>query len=143
MSGVARPGLRWLPMLLVVAGCRDATEALEIPPRLEGDGSPPVRLTFSPEDDRSPSWNVAGDSVLFVAQGEEPFQETPGLLLRVSDGGSALEGVVPEVQFPGLPRRQFATPVVSPAGDRVAWMELFTLRGGRGCPKPACGCAPR
>ena len=126
--------------LLTLLGCRDATV-----PDLPADRDPPEdelprRLTFSIEDDRNPSWSVAGDSVYYAAPGSAPFAPAPGVLLRVPVDGGEAEQVLPEVQLATGPQRWLSSPVLSEDGESLAYVELWLVDDGILCPALTVQC---
>ncbi len=124
-----------------LSGCRDATEPFRPVEGPIGPGAPPLQVTFSAGEDRSPTWNAAGDTILYATEGFPPFPELPGLILRLPALGGRAEMVVPELQSTGL-RRWLATPVPSPDGGRLAYVEMWSVPGPELCVAVAVQCTP-
>lgn len=111
------------PLLL---GCRD-----DVPP-FEAEDRPAVeagRLTFSPKDDRSPTWSTAGDSIYYSAEGYGHLPPDPGVLVGLPAGGGTSQPILSNVQLPNGTRRQhwLVAPAVSPDGAIVAFAEITAV----------------
>lgn len=129
-----------LAALLLVPACRDAPA----PPDPSGPGWVPeeggLRLTYSPADDRAPTWTADGSRILYAA-GEPDFAPTsPAVLVSVPASGGTLRRALP----PGsvvAGASYHTAPRVSPSGDRVAFVDVIGLASDT-CPggleQPTC-----
>lgn len=122
---------RLLPFVLLglaSAGCRDAV-APWVAPAAPPDTAGAVRLTWSAGADRHPQWLPGGDSVLYAGDGFPGLPAALGLLLRVPRAGGAAHLLIPALQATAAgAARRFLQPVLSPAGDRIAFFEIVTVR---------------
>lgn len=138
------PGRAWGGALLLAlaVACRDATG----PFQAGGDElivtELPRQLTFSPEDDRSPSWDPDGSAVLYATRGRPPFPPAPGLLVKVPAGGGTAEPVLPDVQEAEGARSRFGTPTLTADGGTLALSDLWFVASREVCPAPAIFCDP-
>lgn len=112
---------------LAAAGCRD-----DVAPFESADAGAPAsrgQLTTSAGDDRAPSWSESGDSVFYSAEGFGVLPPARGVLVGLPrEGGPALE-ILTNAQLPneaGL-FPWFTAPVLSPQGDRLAYLEIAPL----------------
>ncbi|MBI4409775.1 MAG: PD40 domain-containing protein [Gemmatimonadetes bacterium] len=133
-----------LVLLLGLTACRDATAPFRIDDRGIPEAAAIVQLTFSPKHDHAPAWSRNGDSVYYSAHGFDVFGTRPGVLLSVPRGGGMAQRLFDRLQA-GLFVPWIAAPVVSPAGDRIAFVFLTqVLALGVTCPPPSntLSCAP-
>lgn len=131
------PWLVALVLALVLGGCRDATEPTGTDMLEKVNRDLPRQLTYSPDDDRSPTWSQDGRFVIYTAPGLPPFAETNGVLFRIPAVGGDAQVVLPEVQFPSGVDHWFTTPVLAPDGDRLAYAEMWSVSTGEMCPGAA------
>lgn len=96
--------------------------ATESWPWMTGDS---LQLTYAPGDDRSPTW-LGNDSLAYSSEAFDPFPDWPAVLAVVPRGGGTARLLVPVVYQSPVALR-LVTPVASPTGDRVAYIDL-TLR---------------
>ena len=121
---VLEPGL----LVLALASCREAVAPwgpVDAPP----DTAAAIRLTWSAGADGYPQWLPGGDSVLYVGDGFPGLPSASGLLLRIPRAGGAARLMIPALQASAVgAERRFAQPAISPAGDRIAFFEIVTVR---------------
>lgn len=129
-------GLSALCLALLLPGCRDSTEFGPADPLVGAGEELPRQLTWSPEDDRAPTWSPDGQEVYYDTHGLYPFAETPGLLMRVPVEGATAEPLLPELQFPSAARSWLTSVEVSPDGSRLAYVEMETITDGDLCSGP-------
>lgn len=128
-------GLVAAAALLALLACRDGPEPFEAvnrPPRQEL----PLRLTFSPGDDRSPTWSPGGDSVYYTAEGFDHLQRSNGVLVAVAREGGITGPILKDVQNPLAPRRWLMAASRSPDAARIAFAEMwrhYLTEGTEGC----------
>ena len=108
-------------MVLFATSCSDGPAAFEL-----GDQFPPgdgqtFRLTYNLNDDRTPVWSLAGDSVYFSAESYPPFAPTGGLLLAAPRAGGVVHPLFPQG---ALAQPSLVAPARSPDGTAIAFFEL-------------------
>jgi WD40 repeat protein len=117
--------------LLIIAcvaasDCRDAPEPF-VPPGPEAPAEPVWQLTFSPGDDRTPTWSADGARVIYSAAGFEDSAATRGLLLSIPFEGGPAETALPDVQTDTGPPFWFTTPSTTASGERLAFAHVIRL----------------
>lgn|SRR5690606_32242809 len=132
-------------LALAMSACREGVTPFTPPVR--DYGGPIYALTFGAGQDSDPGWAPSGDHILYHTT---QFMTVPGVsgvvLLIPADGGTA-EPVFGDLQRPGA--RAFATPAISPDGERVAYMDMMSVDAPRMCrvagfpPDEAPECAPQ
>ncbi len=128
-----------LVLALAVAGCRgapDAFSAVDLP--LSGGDT--VRLTYSISDDRSPTWR-GPDTVMYAAGAFEGAAQWQGFVAALPRQGGTFRPIMAQLYAPGI-TRWLATPVSSPAGDRVAYASLDVVNPGVLCPNTRAAVIP-
>jgi hypothetical protein len=127
--------------------CRDRVEPYQPVDRPQNPASP-VRLTYSPDDDRTPGWSLNGDTVYYSAE-SEPEEVFPAwtprewTLMKQLRTGSAAEIVLPNVQSPDSRTEHWLTsPALDPASMGLAFIEISELWAPHTCPlsfgPPSC-----
>lgn len=121
---VARPlSFLALAALLLWPACADGPTVFRASDRLPSDARP-LRLTYSPGDDRAPIFSAAGDSVYYAAENPDALPAGGGILVAVPAGGGGQRAVVPSsTPDDGLPR-WFTAPALSASGDRLAYVQI-------------------
>jgi Tol biopolymer transport system component len=92
-----------------------------------------LRLTYSPGDDRTPTWSQNGDSIYYAASGFDVFSDESVVLVAIPRLGGAACMMTRNIQIPGSAERWLEAPNVHPDGERFAYAEV-----GPPWP-PACG----
>lgn len=110
--------------MAALTGCRDGLEPFALTPAVT-DTTAALRLTFSTGDDLYPAWSADGQQIIYAGAGFPGVPAGRGLLFSVPRTGGPVSLIFPEVQGPaaGGPR-WLAGPSVSPADDRVAYIEV-------------------
>jgi len=117
--------LVWAPSLIVAGGCRDDVEPFVPQEQLQYAGR---RLTFSPGDDRSPSWSRNGDTLYYSADSLVGLFPGSGALVRLPLTGGSAELLLDEVQSRGIADQPWlVAPMLSPDGSRLVFVELDAL----------------
>lgn len=142
-----RPSTSWAPtalaaLPLLLVGCRDSVDPF-IPDDRPGVATGSSwRLTYSPVDDRAPSWGHSGDTLFYHRPGTGALPPSPGVLVAVPFRGGEARPALPAVQTPGGVRRRLAAPALSPDGARIAFAELSSAYDrnpcGSGDTPPTC-----
>lgn len=127
-------------MLLIIScvaaiGCRDAPEPF-IPPDREVPTDPVWQLTFSPGDERAPTWSQDGQRVVYSAASFEDTAATPGLLLSIPFKGGVAEKVLSDVQTDTGPPFWLTTPSLALSGERLAFAHMIRLHNELLCLEP-------
>jgi Tol biopolymer transport system component len=124
--------LRRNVLLLIVtaaaSGCRDG-----VPPFTPADREIPDdawALTFGYGQDADPQWLPTGDSLLYHTDRLGTPSAGLGVLARIDARGG-----IAAVQFAAIHAsgRMLATPVYSPAGDRVAYTDVMRVHAPEAC----------
>jgi hypothetical protein len=117
---------RWIVGLLFAWGawaCHDA------PGPWEPDGEPvpegPRQLTFSSGDDRSPTWSLGGDSILYVAEGYGDLARSDGVLVSIHRKGGTVAPALPLLQPPRAAAPAVLAPALEPATGRIAYAQTL------------------
>jgi hypothetical protein len=113
-----------LALALLATSCSDGPGPFDLGKQFpEGNGNA-LRLTYNLNDDRTPAWSVAGDSVYFSAESYPPFAPTSGLLLAAPRAG----GVVSPLFAQGsLLQPVFVAPAIASDGAQIAFFEISKL----------------
>ena len=109
---------------VTVTGCHGDVEPFSANDRESDPEGFTQRLTYSPGDDRTPSWSPGGDSVYYAAAGFDVFADESVVLVGVPREGGAAGLITTNVQIPGTSERWLTAPQVSPSGDRLAYAEV-------------------
>ena len=119
--------LSMLALALGPAACRDATSPFDARDRRALAVAEVQRLTFSPEDDRSPTWNAASDTVYYSGFSNDLAPAAAGTLLAIGLEGDGVARLVLMDAQVGLNAQRW---LVAPAryGDRVAFVALEELQ---------------
>jgi len=94
----------------------------EVPPGVR-------QLTFSPGDDRSPTWSLGGDSILYVAEGYGDLARSSGVLVSIPREGGPITSVFPLLQPPRATASTVLEPAVEPGTGRIAYAQVLTAQG--------------
>jgi hypothetical protein len=108
--------------IIVFATCREAPTGFT-PEDRPAQATSPLRLTFNHLNDRAPTFSANGDTIYYTAEGYDVFPRGQGVLLAVPRAGGSARLVVGSVQQ--ATTRWLTTPVLSPTGDRVAFIDVF------------------
>ncbi len=117
----------------LVCACRE-----DLPP-FEANDRPPVdssavRLTSSPNDDRSPAWSANGDTLFFSAEGTGELSGNPGVLLAVPRLSGAARIALETIQSPNAREIPWlVTPAADPTSPRLAFIEIVRLWDPHAC----------
>ncbi|HSJ09227.1 MAG TPA: hypothetical protein VK928_04915 [Longimicrobiales bacterium] len=114
-----------------LAGCRDGVAPYEVPERAIDENEPVRQVTFGSGQDRDPAWMPAGDVILYHTDDYSALRTARGALLRIGAAGGVALPILGELQNAG--GRLLATPVVSPDGSRVAYIDLVGVHPLIGC----------
>ena len=127
--------------------CREQVEPYQPVDRPQNPASR-SRLTYNPEDDRSPAWSLNGDSVYYSAESESEdvfpaWTPRPWTLMKQPRQGGMAEIVLRNVQSPDSRSEHWLTsPLLEPTGSRLAFIELSQLWAPHTCPlrfgPPSC-----
>ena len=79
---------------------------------MEADGSSPTRLTFSEEDDYSPTWSPDGSRIAFVSNRDRRPEYVPEIYVMDTDGSNQTR----------LTFNEASSPAWSPDGSRIAFV---------------------
>ncbi|MGD8826607.1 MAG: hypothetical protein PVI24_16605 [Myxococcales bacterium] len=118
--------------------CRDQVEPYQPLDRPQNTAST-ARLTYSPDDDRSPTWSLNGDTVYYTAEArsEEVFPAwtpRPWTLMKQPAKGGMAEIVLRNVQSPNSRSEHWLTsPSLEPVGSRLAFIEISRLWAPHTC----------
>lgn len=118
--------------------CRDQVEPYRPVDRPENPASR-ARLTYSPDDDRTPAWSLNGDTVYYSAESESEqvypaWTPREWILMKQRRTGSAAEIVLPNVQSPDSRAEHWLTsPVPNSAGSSLAFIEISELWAPHTC----------
>lgn len=116
-----------------ITACHGDVEPFSANDRDPKSGFITLRLTYSPSDDRTPTWSQNGDSIYYAATGFDVFSDESVVLVGVSRLGGAAGMITTNIQVPGTSERWLVAPQVHPSGQRFAYAEV-------GPPWPrACG----
>jgi Tol biopolymer transport system component len=115
----ARIGL--LGIVLWATSCSDGPAAFELGNQFPEPNGAALRLTYNPNDDRTPAWSPGGDSVYYAAESFLPFAATNGVLLAAPRAGGV---VSPIFQQGELARPTWIAPAPSADGESIAFFEL-------------------
>jgi hypothetical protein len=130
---------RRIDLLIIVcaaaSGCRDAPGPF-VPPDREAPSEPVWQLTFSPGDERAPTWSADGARVIYTAAGFEDTAATRGLLLSIPFEGGVAEKVLNDVQTDTGPPFWLTTPTTAPSGERLAFAHMIRLHDELLCLEP-------
>ena len=112
-------------VVLVVAAaavaCRAGVAPFSPETRVIGD-SLAYALTLGTQQDMDPAWTPGGDTVLYHTRSMYPFLPgARGILAAIPVDGTPARPLAPEAQL-GI--RWLATPVMSPGGERIAFMDV-------------------
>jgi Tol biopolymer transport system component len=110
--------------LVAVSGCREGVQPFTPAERPIPDPLA-YALTFGYGQDADPQWSPEGDSVLYHTNLFGTPTAGRGFLLGIPVGGGAAAPVLANIQV-GI-GRPLATPVYSPTGDRIAYMDLMSV----------------
>ncbi len=119
--GPARAAL--LASLALLAGCADGPTAFRAIDRVPSDAQP-LRLTYSPGDDRAPFFSAGGDSIGYAAEDPDALPPGDGILVAVPAGGGPQRPLLPSTTPPDGARRWFTAPALAPGGDRLAYVQI-------------------
>jgi len=140
----------WLVVATTLPACREQVEPYQPVDRPQNPASM-ARLTYSPDDDRSPAWSLNGDTVYYSAEAESEetfpaWTPRPWTLMKQPRLGGVAEIVLRNVQSPDSRSEHWLTsPSLEPSGSRLAFIELSELWAPHTCPlrlSPPI-CAPR
>lgn len=109
---------------LLAGGCREGVPPFT-PVEREEPADGPWQLTFGYGQDADPQWSPGGDSVIYHTNAFATRPGSSGALARIAARGGAAETLLPLLQDDV--QRALATPAYSPAGDRVAYMDLMSV----------------
>jgi hypothetical protein len=120
VGAAARPAVGACALALLVGGCLEARAPFEAVDRIAGaDGL--TRLTYSPGDERSPSWLAAG-TVMYVAEALQRPGERGSIVAMPADGSGpalpVLRGVPTETWY--------LTPKRGPDG-RIVYVQVWSF----------------
>jgi Tol biopolymer transport system component len=119
--------------------CRDRVEPYQPVDRPQNPASP-VRLTYSPGDDRMPAWSLNGDTVYYSAESESEqvfpaWTPREWILMKQRRTGSSAETVLPNIQSSDSRTEYWLTsPVPDPERSRLAFIEISELWAPHTCP---------
>ena len=99
------------------------------------------QLTFSPGDDRSPSWSLGGDSILYVAEGYGDLARSSGVLVSIHREGGPVTSVFPLLQPPRATAPAVLAPAVEPGTGRIAYAQVLPVQGVCDAPSTSCDAA--
>jgi Tol biopolymer transport system component len=124
-----RRGTALLAALGAALACRDATPPFEAQDHDPFEGPPPWRLTYNPGDDRAPAWSPDGEAVFYEAAGYAPFPRSDFVMVAAPREGGHATLLVPRAQVLPDTVLPLRTPVPSPDGRRVAFVEMGPTAG--------------
>lgn len=119
---MSRRTLAALFALATLTGCREGVPPFT-PSAREVNGTS-YALTFGYGQDADPRWSPTGDTVLYHTSLFGALPQALGALLSIDRSGGAAVPVLEDVQLPG---KLLGTPVLSPSGDRIAYMDLMSV----------------
>lgn len=118
---------RWLMLLALLSGCRDAPERFVGPDPFDSLGSGQVgRLTWNAFEDHSPTWNETSDSVYYSARGYPGFPPSRSVLLSVPRATGRAALMLRSLQN-ALPAPVFTAPAFSPDRQSLAFVQLTRI----------------
>lgn len=126
--------------LLAPFACRDVNQPFEPRDRPPLADSAGLRLTFGSGSDRLPAWSADGDTVYYTSSDYAPLPGALGVVLGIPRTGDApARAVLRNVQPYPDAAVWLSAPAVSPATERIAYIEVGMLRqppcdGGALCP---------
>lgn len=127
-SGYARRALVLLASVALAGSCREAPTPFESIDRDDRTIDQPVQLTFNAGTDHTPVWSVGGDSIYYAAASFTGLpSRSNGVLLALSAQSGPAQVVLPELQSDVQLERWLTGPAISPDGQRIAFVDLYTL----------------
>jgi hypothetical protein len=124
-----------LLLAALLLACRDGVPPFvtDVPPF----GTDAMRqLTFGHGLDRDPRWSAGSDSVYYHTDLFTTLPSMRGALIAVPRTGGAGVPLLADVQ---RTPKMLATPVPSPAGDRIAYFEMVNIDVPSTCAQPPAG----
>ncbi len=109
---------------VVIGGCHGDVEPFSANDRDPNEEFVTLRLTYSPGDDRTPTWSQNGDSIYYAAASFDGFSDESMVLVGVPRLGGAAGLLTRNVQVPGTAEHWFEAPNVHPDGERFAYAEV-------------------
>jgi len=119
-----------LAALAMLVSCREGVDPYS-PPVSETIVGATTQLTFGFGQDRDPSWAPGSDSLLYHTSASDAVPNAAGALMRISANGGVAVPVLPDVQ--ALGNKMLASPVYSPNGDRIAYLDVVNRDGPVQC----------
>ena len=113
---------------IFVLACRDG-----VPPFTPPGFDYAERITFGTGEDRDPQWLAGSDTLVYHTNSNGALPGAGVLLTVPAEGGTALP-LFGDVQR--TTNRIFATPVVSPNGQRVAFLDFVRIDVAATCAPP-------
>ena len=122
---------------LFFVACRDTVEPFSSRDQ-PGLGDPPLQLTFSAGDDRSPAWSSQSDTIYYSAS-ESDVGESDGVLMAVALKGGAAHPLLPSQLGRSIPPRLVEPSFHSPT-DHLAFVEISPTHAVGACATPFIEC---
>lgn len=135
MRSALPPHAVLLALLLVVA-CRDVTDVFVADDRGRSEIDDAGRLTYSPYDDRAPTWNATSDTVYYAGRSPDHAAFAASTILALPRSGGTARPVLENVQAGSKASRWLLAPATAPDGERIAIVEMQPLRPTLPCNAP-------
>lgn len=125
-----------------LGGCREEVDPFAAKDRGPTPAQQALRLTYSGQDDRTPSWSADGDTVYYSTDGFDGFPDQRGVLVALSRNRGVARQLLPNAQVPGGEERWLLAPRLEPGGERLAFVEMGPLWPADACPGTTVTCDP-
>lgn len=132
----APPRLAVLLALPLVVACRDVTDVFVADDRAASGIEDAGRLTYSPYDDRAPTWNATSDTVYYAGRSPDHAALAASTILALARSGGIARPVLENVHAGSDAARWLLAPASAPDGERIAIVELEPLLPPLPCSAP-------
>ncbi len=115
---------RFVALLLLITACADGPDPFEFGPQFPTGSEESVRLTYSVNDDRTPAWSAASDSIYYAGGSYPPFPANQTLLFAAPRAGGIVQPIFATSEY-GRP--VYTAPAVASDGESLAFFEITRL----------------